>query len=267
MAKEYRNYVFSGSGGMFAAQLGAYKALEELYNPKAFCGTSGGAIVAAMLSQGLSSDRVISKIKNIEISKHIDKYYFSFISMMDKDKLGIIRGQKIYELFKQIVPEKFKDLQYPLTIVTTDINKREPFIFSTENTPDVYLYDALRATISLPGIFSPFNYENKLLIDGGLTENFYLDNFKNSNTSTIGIKVNDNNDLDKISSLTDLLLQSLYTSIIRNEKKNIDNIDKKAKIIKLIVDLNIFNFNALNKTKIDEMITQGYSQTKLQLKE
>lgn len=261
MAKEFRNFVFSGSGGMFLTQLGAYNYLEKIYNPKAFCGTSGGAIVAAFLSQGYSSDRVISKIKEISISKIIDTYYLGFLSVLDQDKLGFIKGQKIHETFKKYFPEKFKELQYPLTVVTTDINKRKPYIFDYKNTPEAYVYDALRASISLPAIFSPFKYNDMLLVDGGLTENFYLDCFKDSDIKTIGIKVNDNNDFDVIKTFKDLLLQSLYTSIIRNEYKNILN-NPDAFLVKLIVDLNIFDFDSLKNSKIENLISEGFNQTK-----
>lgn len=261
MSKELRNFVFSGGALMGPAQLGSYNYLESIYNPKAFCGTSIGALNAAFLSQGYSSDRVISKIKSLNMKSLVDKNYLNLFSFNEQDKLGIIKGQKIHEEFKKLFPEKFKELQYPLSIVTTDINKRECFIFNSKDTPEAYVYDALRASISLPGIFAPFKYEDKLLIDGGITENFYLDCFKDSEYKTIGIKVNDNNDFDKITTLKDLLLQTLYTSMIRNEYKNIIN-NPNSKVIKIVVDVNVFDFENFNNKILDYLIETGYNQTK-----
>lgn len=260
------NYVFSGSGGMFAGQLGAYKACEELYNPLGFCGTSGGGLCAALLARGNSADSVIEKIMSIHIPDYIDSDYFGLIeALWDKGDLGFIKGIKLHSLFRDLVPEKFKELSYPLTIVTTDINKRSKYMFSSKETPETYVADALRATISLPGIFEPFKYNGMLLVDGGLSENFYLDCFKDSPDKLIGIKINETHDFDEIKTLKDLLLQSLYTAIIQNENKNIIDETKELMLIKLVVDCKVFDFSIIDKEQIGTLVKHGYQQTKLVL--
>lgn len=261
--KDLANYVFSGSGGMFAGQLGSYKACEELYQAKAFCGTSGGGLIAALLAQGSTSDEVISKLLNINIPDYIDTDYFEIVEeLWGIGDLGFIKGIKLHALFKNLVPEKFSELQFPLAIVTTDINKRAKYVFSNVATPDAYVADALRATISLPGLFEPFKYGDMLLIDGGLSENFYLSYFKGDLTKLIGIKINETHDFDKITNLKDLLLQSLYTAIIQNENKNIVEENKELLLIKLIVDCNVFDFSIIDKEQINSLIDKGYHQTK-----
>ena len=59
---------------------------------------------------------------------------------------------------------KFEDLEIPLKIVATDYWSKKPYVFDTGE-----ILPALRASISIPGIFKPFKYKGHIYIDGGCT--------------------------------------------------------------------------------------------------
>ena len=65
----------------------------------------------------------------------------------------------------------------------------ETVYFNHINTPDCQVVDAILMSISIPFLFTPFKYENKLYLDGGLTNNYPIDYFKDNIDNTLGILV------------------------------------------------------------------------------
>jgi NTE family protein len=80
-----------------------------------------------------------------------------------KDLQGI-KGRKIEEWLREILPVKrFEDLPIPLRVVATDFWKGEQFVFSSGD-----IAQAVRASISIPGVFHPYELDGRVLVDGGV---------------------------------------------------------------------------------------------------
>lgn len=80
-----------------------------------------------------------------------------------KDAFGI-KGRKIEEWLRGILPVKrFEDLSVPLRVVATDFWKGEEVVFSSGD-----IAQAVRASISIPGVFQPYELGGRLLVDGGV---------------------------------------------------------------------------------------------------
>lgn len=112
-------------------------------------------------------------------------------------------------------------------------------------------------------MFKPVAYKNMLLVDGGLTKNFYLEYFNSNSLETIGIKTFDDNDFDKVTDIKSFLSSMFYTTIYQNELHSIASA-KNSKIINLTLDQDPFNFG-LTSEIIQTYYNSGYTQSKKSL--
>lgn len=150
-----------GGGARGYAHLGVIKALQEAGIPvDIIAGTSMGALTGAVYAAGWS----IAEAEDIATSLQ----WKQLLQMADLTvpSRGMIAGNRVEEYFDSLVMGKdFAELKKELIIVATDISTAET----------VYLKDgpvarAVRASIALPGIFSPIEQEGRLLVDGTITE-------------------------------------------------------------------------------------------------
>ena len=147
----------SGAARGFA-HIGVIKVLEENDIPIDFvAGSSIGAVVGALFCAGTPLDWVIKLLGCLE-NRHIIDVSIS--------KRGLIEGKKIEELLRFILKKKtFEQLDVPLAIVSTDLGKGEKVVFSKGE-----IVSAIRASISIPGIFPPVVYGERILVDGGVMD-------------------------------------------------------------------------------------------------
>lgn len=151
-----------GSGGARGlAHIGAIEALEERgYTITSIAGCSMGSIIAGMYAAGQ-----LKKAK--EWFLQVDKQLI--LKMMDINLLSrnsLVKGEKIIKELQTIVPDRpLEDLTIPCTIVATDMLHTEEVVFRTGS-----LFEAVRASISIPLFFSPVQLGDRLLIDGGIMD-------------------------------------------------------------------------------------------------
>ena len=141
------------------AQIGVLKALENA-GIKVDCvaGTSAGAIIAAAYASGLS----LSRIEEIGINTNWGELY-SF----RPSRKGLVSSVPIEHYIQRYLKVgTFEELKKPLAVVATDICSGEEIIF-TRGALD----KAIRASCSIPGIYSPVEMAGRQLVDGGMAEN------------------------------------------------------------------------------------------------
>lgn len=156
--------VLSGGGARGIAHIGAIEVLEENgFNITSISGTSMGSLVGAVYASGKLPEfkEWLLEIDKYEAFKLID---FTFSSQ------GFIKGERVFKELKRFIPEtNIEDFKIQYSAIATDIlNKRE--IVFTQGP----VFDAVRASISIPSIFSPVKTEATLLIDGGIVNNLPL---------------------------------------------------------------------------------------------
>ena len=157
----------SGGGARGLAHIGVLKALSSTGIQIDFlAGASMGGVIAASFSAGLDPSKVE------EIACYVGTA--SRLAQLDDPVLpqkGLIKGKKIHDFFDQQLHSKtFDDLQIPLTLIAVDLNSNSE-IHITKGS----IADALRATISIPGIFIPVESDGMRLVDGGLLNNLPID--------------------------------------------------------------------------------------------
>ncbi len=148
-----------GSGGARGlAHIGVIRWLEESgFEIKSISGSSIGALIGGVYAAGKLEDfeRWVRAITKMDIIALVD---FSW------KRSGLVKGDKIINTLTELVGDlHIEDLLVKYTAVATDIrNEKEIWLNSGR------LFDAIRASISLPLLFTPFKYQGVDLIDGGV---------------------------------------------------------------------------------------------------
>lgn len=184
---------FSGGGVKGAAHIGVLKAFEEENIEFDYIsGTSSGSIVATLYACGYNSSEIYDlfkkyckKIKYVD-TKNILKAIFGLIFSRKIIIDGLTSGNKIKEIIKKACKEKeisnINQVKKTLIIPAVDLYNGEIYMFSSEKNRAIYsnnikyIYSAdigtvVQASCSYPGIFSPCQYKETKLIDGGIREN------------------------------------------------------------------------------------------------
>lgn len=169
----------SGGGARGFAHLGIVKALREFgITPSIISGASAGAMMGAFLADGHSPEEILEISKKAEIFK---------LSHMLWRKNGFFEMKAIEDIYLQHFPHNcFENLQIPLHIATTDIVKGESVYFSTGTN----LAKSIMASSCIPVLFEPVELEGRLLLDGGILNNFPVEPLVGKCDKIIGISVN-----------------------------------------------------------------------------
>jgi len=149
-----------GSGGARGlAHIGVIQALEALdIQVDYIAGSSMGALVGAIYASQQSLEPLKSLVDETTWTS-VARLFFPTFS-----KGGLVTGKRVVELLEETIQARdFSDLKIPLAVDTTDLNTGRLFTITEGN-----LIEAVRASISIPLIFTPVPWEDKLLVDGGL---------------------------------------------------------------------------------------------------
>lgn len=192
------NLVFEGGGTKGAAYAGCMEVMEDLgllSQIKQVAGTSAGSITSLLLACGSGSAGLTEAIDDTNFQSFIYdrggdlceiwRAYFHyglhtgdpFVKTM-KSYIKKYAGDEeitfaqLDELIAQ-KPETFKKL----TVVASNLTTQVPEKFNSEKTPDVPLWKAVRASMSIPLIFEPMNIDGNLYVDGGVSWNYPIDIF------------------------------------------------------------------------------------------
>jgi len=149
-----------GSGGTKGlAHVGVLEELETMgVKPAAIVGCSSGSLVAALYAQNNDIEEVKKQLMDLSVDDLIELNPFNTKSVSKRKKF-----EKFLD--KRLQVESFAELKTPLVIVATDFATGKSVYFSEGSVKDAVL-----ASCSLPGIFCPFQYDNKEYIDGGLSD-------------------------------------------------------------------------------------------------
>lgn len=157
--------VLSSGGARGMAHIGAIDSLmAHGFNITSVAGTSFGSIVAGMYAMGHLDDfkEWMAGIDKKAIRRYTD--YSLSLSYF-------VKGERIIDELKKIAPDRdIEDLPIPFACVSTDWKTGREIVFDKGS-----IWQAIRASISVPGMFAPMELDNHILIDGGITNPLPLD--------------------------------------------------------------------------------------------
>lgn len=187
--------VLGGGGALGMSHVGVLKVLEELRIPIDYIGgTSMGSIIAGLYASGMSPQEIEEFLKSLDWNEVMSddtprrelffrrkfedqRYLFEFGLGRGGVKLGtgMAAGQKFNNLMQHITLRvagitDFDDLPVPYRAVATDLESGKPFVLDHGN-----LGLAMRASMAVPGVFTPVEMNGRLLVDGGVVDNLPVD--------------------------------------------------------------------------------------------
>lgn len=157
--------VLASGGAKGFAHIGAIEALEESgYEITSIAGASMGALIGGIYATG-GLDKVKEWMYDLT-----DKEVFRLVDFTLSPH-ALVKGERVMDALKAIVPDcDIQNLNIPYCAVATDLKDGKEVVFRSGS-----LYDAIRASISIPMLFRPVEYGDMLLIDGAITNGLPLD--------------------------------------------------------------------------------------------
>lgn len=264
--------ILSGGGAKGIAHVGVLKEIERAgVRIDYIGGTSMGAIVGGLYACGYTASQLEEMLTSTNlidiINDKFDRDVMSFDAKEDASRyaitlpivkgriqfpLSLSKGQHVYDMFVQLMHEQrntqdFSKLPTPFYCVATDINTGEKTVLDKG-----YLPLAVNASSALPTLFSPVHVEGRMLIDGGIVDNYPIDEMLSKGMDVIiGIDVQTNaRTTDETSTLSEMLTRigSFQT------QKQMASKEEKTQIY-IRPELDAFNILSFDKQK--EILAQG----------
>ena len=157
----------SGGGARGLAHIGVLRALENAnIRPDYLTGTSMGGVIAAGYAAGLSPD----DLGQIAL-KYASVRKLWGLADPTLPRRGLFQGERLLAFFeKHLQGSTFADLRIPLILIAVDLNSGQE-VYLQEGS----VAEAVRATISVPGLLAPVKNNGRRLVDGGLLNNLPVD--------------------------------------------------------------------------------------------
>jgi len=245
----------SGGAARGLAHIGVLDVLQKEGIPiDMIAGTSSGAVMGAVYASGQDTHKMIEHA--------LDASWKRMPPMIDPSfpKTGFIKGTKIKNLLSSFLGGniRFTDLKIPFACVATDIDTGEEVVINSGSVSD-----ALRATISIPGIFTVVKREGRYLVDGGLTTPVPVNVVRQMGADFI-IAVNVNPDVSdrmgkssqkrlkahKEPNIFQIMMQSIYITTYSLARSSLGEAD-------IVIEPDMPNIGAGDFQKADEMISRG----------
>ncbi|MCB2219989.1 MAG: patatin-like phospholipase family protein [Bacteroidetes bacterium] len=266
--------VLSGGGAKGIAHIGILKAMEqEGLRPDYITGTSMGSIIGGLYALGYSADQLDSIIRSVnwdmvlsnnipfnyiayEEKEYYNRYLAEFQLENGKLKLpsGLIEGQILSEQLTRFTwpavrYQSFDDFPIPFRCVATDVSTGNPIVFKEGS-----LAKAIRSSMAIPTAFTAVDLDTTLAVDGGVVENFPVDEVVNMGADIIiGVSVGDGmKSAYELDGMTGILFQ---VSMIPSLTKMDDQIEK----CDIYIRPDLLDYGTGSFSKYDEILELGYT--------
>ncbi|MCD6091326.1 MAG: patatin-like phospholipase family protein [Bacteroidales bacterium] len=160
--------VLSGGGARGIAHIGVIEELEKQgFEIKSISGTSMGALVGGIYATGKMQEykNWMYTLNKLEVFNLVD---------FNIGIQGLIKGDRVFKKMKEFIPDRnIEDLEIPYAAVAADIINNKEVVF-TEGS----VYNAVRASVAIPTVFTPVKTDEGLLVDGGVVNNIPVNRVK-----------------------------------------------------------------------------------------
>ncbi len=267
--------VLSGGGAKGVAHIGALKVIEEAGIPiDMVVGTSMGAIVGGLYSIGYSPAQMDSligiqdwkflfsdKVKRTEqtfMEKESSEKYLVSLPFHRKPKEtfegGLISAQNLTNLFSELTigyhdSISFNSLPIPYACVAVDVITGEEVVFHSG-----VLATAMRASMAIPAVFTPVRIADKVLVDGGLLDNYPVDVARKMGAEIIiGVDLKKNEkEPEEVTGAADIIGRILDFISRDQYQKNVEDSD-----VHINVDVTGYSASSFGKADIDTLKVRG----------
>ncbi|MFQ5866715.1 MAG: patatin-like phospholipase family protein [bacterium] len=274
-----------GGGARGLAHIGVLKVLEEAgISINVIAGTSSGALIGALYACGYNASSIekksleflesseykrarleflkdeIAEESSKPIKKIISYAKWKLIYNLSLVKLALVSEKRVKTIVNSILPNKnIEDLRIPFVCVSTDLTSNRELCFTKGP-----LREAVRASITIPGLFPPLKWEGRRLVDGGAVNLVPVDPaFKLGADLVVGVDVHGSfprSSHQEMKTGLDVILRTSYISgLFLNELRL-----RKAD---LVIRPDVGNIHWVNFKKLDYCIKKGEESTRAKLRE
>ncbi|MCX7770744.1 MAG: patatin-like phospholipase family protein, partial [Proteobacteria bacterium] len=164
---------------------------------------------------------------------------------------GFSGFKKVRQWFEKIgIPKDFSELKIPLIVCATNLSDRKPEYFNNGD-----LWEALCASIAMPGLFYPVKMGNKLYVDGGITMNLPVSVLKEDCEFIVAVDVNfSGRKYPSLENTYHVIYESLTLMVSRNTLSEREKAD-------FIIDIGFEGIGFLDFKRIKEVIVSGYKDS------
>jgi NTE family protein len=217
--------VLSGGGALGIAHLGVLHDLEkEQLHPAEIIGTSMGGIIGACLATGMKEEEIYGLIREFATLSSWISFSFSGNAIVDNDKIA--------KIFSHIFRErKMQDTAILLKLITTDLVNGHKRVFSAND--DIYIKDAVLATMAIPGVFESHRIGENVYGDGFLCENLGIN--ETAHPTVLAVDVLGENSFEKempdnffkTANVLEMFEKSIRLLIYNQTRTHIQNSDRQ----------------------------------------
>jgi len=264
----------SGGGALGLAEIGVLQWLEENHVPvDRIAGTSMGSIIAGMYATGMSPtdiEKFAEKVDWDEVLLPEPTYsQLSYRRKQDRQNFlidtalglkhglngpnGFNPGQGVGLLLDRIAfPESgaasFDDFPIPFRCVATDMQSGDAVVLH-----DGPLAQAIRASMAIPGVFTPVEINGHVLADGGMVQNIPVETVRGMNAdAVIAVELRlPPGDRSELQSLTGVLTRAVDVMITQNERRSL--VQAQA-----VISIDMTGFSVSDYSRVKELIQLGY---------
>ena len=264
--------VLSGGGAKGFAHIGVIKVLEKAGVKIDYIGgTSVGSVIGALYASGYNATQLDSIFRDTDFNNLITDYIprssknfyekrndemYAFSLPVNNFKVGIplslSKGMFNYNLINRLTKHvkeihDFNKLPIPFLCMATDIETGQQVVLNKG-----YLAKALLASSAFPSIFSPVELEGKLLVDGGVSNNFPVDEIRKLGADIIiGVDVQDEiKDRNSLNDATKILVQINNLQMIEKMKANKETTD-------IYIKPEVNQYGIISFDAIEDIINKG----------
>jgi len=285
--------VLGGGGAKGAAHIGALKYIEEMGIPVDYvAGTSMGSIIGGLYAMGYSPDELTQLISNMNWSEYIGnkidrssmtkemrqnnsslvfRIPFSLNNLFNPNSKtslisqlpnAYVNNSSLINLFNDLCvgyqeEMDFNELPIPFACVATDLVSGNEVVLRKGSVPT-----AMRASMAIPGVFSPVQIDDMVLVDGGLVNNFPADVLRKMGADIIiGVEITSNKNItaDDLQSLPQLFGRLVTNSTSGKREENRALCNSKGNIY-MVPDVSGYGMLSFTPEAIDTLVQRGYKK-------
>lgn len=264
----------SGGGALGLAEIGIIQWIEEHHIPvDRIAGTSMGSIIGSMYATGMTPDQIRDFALKVNWDQALlpEPVYRDLSYRRKQDRrnflinapLGLkhgLQGPNGYNpgqgvgllldriAFSESEAKNFDDLPIPFRCVATDMQSGDVVVLH-----DGSLSDAIRASMAIPGVFTPVELKGHLLADGGMVQNIPVETVKAMGSDVVIATelVLPPGDIAQLGSLAGVLSRAIDVMITQNEKRSLPLADAR-------VSVDMKGFWVTDYSRAKELIQLGY---------
>lgn len=270
----------SGGGALGLVEIGVLQWMQQNHIPvDRVAGTSMGSIIGAMYATGMSPDEIKAFAEKVNWDRTLSPApVYSQLSYRRKQDArdflvqaplglkhglsgpnGYSSGQGVGLLLDQIAfPESgvpsFDDFPIPFRCVATDMQSGDAVVLH-----DGSLSQAIRASMAIPGLFTPVEIKGHVLADGGMVQNIPVETVRAMDSDVvIAVELRlPPVDVGELNSLAGVLSRAIDVMITQNEKRSLAQADAK-------ISVDMKGFFITDYSRVDELIQLGYKTASAQ---